>query len=88
MSKHATSTAPTKAQRRQENWGKRNTVRPTTRRRFSDPRGHASPQDGMNAVGTRWAGWSKPNKRKPFPPMRTNWRDWWRTESLRRWRAS
>lgn len=53
--RHAHSTAPTKRERRRENWGPGRDMPPTPERRFMD-RGHLPPAAGVDRSGGRWQG--------------------------------
>jgi hypothetical protein len=85
MSEHAFSTAPTKKERRQENWGKRNTVRRTHERKFHDRLGHRAPASRVNDAGTKWLGFSRASSRKPLAPI-PSWRDFLRTTGIAMWK--
>lgn len=75
----------TKKARRQANFGKRNTVRRWSQRKFIDYSGHAFPRDHVNDNGTTWLGFSRASKRKPWRPE-PSWRDWMRADGIRRWK--
>jgi hypothetical protein len=85
VSARSFSTATTKKARRQENWGKRNTIRRTRERTYLDMFAHRPPATMRTNAGTRWLGFSKASKRKPLP-VEPSWRDWLRLEGIARWR--
>lgn len=67
----------TKRERRQANFGKRNTVRPTMQRTYHGEE-HRPPVGTLNHNGTAWLGFSRASKRKPWP-VEASWRDWLRS---------
>ena len=78
-------TPVSKLERRRMNFGKRNTVRSTTERKYHGGTEHAPSRSDMNDNGTPWIGFSKRSKRKPWP-VEKSWRDWLRESGLKAWR--